>query len=191
MRFPFYRFLLLFALGCSPSPASTSSVPIDFDQLIDEQINALSQHKNTLDKEAEVDGHRSDTSFVPTAEILKAELAIFRELGIVNKPLHKGSYREEGPLDDSRSNLRIQQYVSDSSPLGLLRVYYHGTIGRVRKIEGTIKEANQLYTSERNLTLEFDEDGGKPLLVFYGIRGYQKVALRDTVRFSVQARINW
>ncbi len=191
MRFRYCFYFLLFVFGCSPTPSAINSGPIDFDRLIDEQIGALSQHKNTLEKVAEVGGHPSDSTFVPTAEIWKAELAIFRQLGIVNKPLHGGSYREEGPLDDPRSNLKIQQYVSDSSPLALLRVYYHETIGRVRKIEGTIREANQLYTSERRLTLEFDEENSKPFLIFYGISGYQKVALRDTIRFSVKARINW
>ncbi len=183
--------ILLFAAACSPTLAPVILGPMDFDRLIDEQISELSQHRNTLEKEAEVDGHRSDSTLVPTGEIWKAELTIFRQFGMINKPLHQGSYREDGPLEDPRSNLKIQQYVSVTSPLRLLRIYYQDTIGRVRKIEGTLNETNRLYNNERTLTLEFDEDNGKLHLTFYGIAGYQKIALRDTVRFSVKARINW
>lgn len=192
MKFPGIPYsLLFFAAACSPTPTSLKSGPIDFDRLVDEQISQLSQRKNTLEKEAEVDGHRSDSTLVPTPETWRAELAIFRQLGIVNKPLHQGSYHEEGPLDDSRSNLKIRQYVSESSPLTLLRIYYQEKIERVRKIEGRVTETNQLYSNQRNLTMEFDEEDGKPVLTHYRISGYQKVALRDTVRFSVEARINW
>ncbi len=186
-----FFYFLLFTVACSPTPGSVRLGPIDFDRLIDEQISELSKHRNTLEKEAEVDGHRSDSTLVPTEEIWKGELAIFRQLGMINKPLHQGSYRQEGPLDDPRSNLKIQQYVSASSPLRVLRIFYQESIEQVRRIEGTLNETNQLYHNERKLTLEFDEGNGKAVLTFYGITGRQKVVLRDTVRFSVNARINW
>lgn len=192
MKVSHYGFwLLLFATACYQKPAAKDFGLLDFDHLVDEQISQLSQHRNSLEKEAAVGAHRSDSTLVPTPEIWKTELDIFRRLQLINKPIHQDAYRSEGPLDDPRSNLKIQQYTSDSSPLIVLRIYYHQSIERVRRIEGVLKESNQLYASQRSLTMEFDEVAGRPVLTGYEIDGYQKVALRDTVHFSVLGKIKW
>jgi hypothetical protein len=188
----FYLLGLVFLLACSPvAPKTESSLALNIDQLIETQITHLAQHKNVLEKEADVDGTRSDSTFVPTPEIWKSELEIFRQLNLINKPVHKGAYRQEGPLNDTRSNLKIMQYVSTTSPLVLLKIYYQNDPAIFKKIEGILRESNQLYTNNRSLSLEFDEDNGTPMLITYSVVGFQKVAVRDTVKFYVRGHINW
>lgn len=181
--------LLLIAMACSRSTTTEQYVSINFDQLIDEQIRMLGHHRDTLQKEAIVDKQLSDSIFVPSPEIWKNELDIFRQLQTVNKTIHRGAFRPAGPLDDPRSNLQVQQYTSDTAPLRLLRVYYQESIDHVRRIEAVLGEPTQVYTNRQELSMEFEEEDGKLLLVSYGVTGFQKVALRDTVRFSLYCRI--
>lgn len=183
--------LLLVAVACAPTPASVVQSPLDFDALIDGQINGLSQRMVTLDKVAVVGDVRSDSTLVPTAADWKAELDIFRQLGTLDKAIYQGAYLQEGPLDDPTSNLHIQQYSSATSPLRVLKIYYQDDIQKVRKVEGLLEESTPLYSTQKSLTMVFDEESGKPVLTNYSIVGYQKVALRDTVRFSVESVITW
>lgn len=183
--------VLLLVIACAPTPASVVQGPLDFDALIEGQINVLSQRIVTLDKVATVGEIRSDSTWVPTADDWKAELDIFRQLGTINKSIYQGAYRQEGPLDDPQSNLQIQQYTSITSPLKDLKIYYQVHLQRVRKVVGILEESTPLYSAQKNLTMVFDEENGKPVLTRYSIVGYQKVALRDTVQFSVESVITW
>jgi len=182
---------MLLVAGCTPTPALIEMGPVDVNTLIDDQVNFLSQRKVGLSKEARVDGIFSDSTVMPTMEAWRAELAIFRQLGIVNKAIHQGTYRHEGPLDDPRSNLFIEQYSSTASPLKSLKIFYREDPSRIRKIEGRLSSTTILNTSERILTLEFDEENDKPVLTRYTVIGFQKVVLRDTVRFQLVSTIKW
>jgi hypothetical protein len=190
-RYIHFMSVLLLTVACAPTPAPVVQGPLDFDALIEAQINGLSQRIVTLDKVAVVGEVRSDSTLVPTATDWKAELDIFRQLGTINKTIYQGAYQQEGPLDDPQSNLHIQQYSSATSPLKVLKIYYQVDLQRVRKIEGFLEESTPLYSSQKNLTMVFDEENGKPVLTRYSIVGYQKVALRDTVRFTVESTITW
>lgn len=183
--------VLLLAFACAPTPASVVQSPLDFDVLIDGQINGLSQRKVTLDKVAVVGNVRSDSTLVPTADDWHAELDIFRQLGTLDKAIYQGAYRQEGPLDDPSSNLHIQQYSSATSPLRVLKIYYQDDLQKVRRVEGLLEERTPLYSTQKSLTMVFEEENGKPVLTSYSIVGYQKVALRDTVHFSVESAITW
>jgi hypothetical protein len=183
--------VLLLGVACAPTPASVVTGPLDFDALIEEQINGLSQRMVTLEKVATVGEVLSDSTLVPTVADWKAELGIFRQLGMINKTIYQGTYQQQGPLEDPQSNLHIQQYTSATSPLRVLKVYYQVEPQRVRKVEGFLEESTPLYSTQKKLTLVFDEENGSPVLTRYSIVGYQKVALRDTVRFSVESAIAW
>jgi hypothetical protein len=183
--------VLLLGVACAPTPASVVTGPLDFDALIEEQISGLSQRMVTLEKVATVGEVLSDSTLVPAVADWKAELDIFRQLGIINKTIYQGAYQQQGPLEDPQSNLHIQQYSSATSPLRVLKVYYQVDPPRVRKVEGFLEESTPLYSTQKILTMVFDEENGSPVLTRYSIVGYQKVALRDTVRFSVESAIAW
>lgn len=183
--------ILILVIACAPTPASVVESPLDFDALIDGQINGLSQRMVTLDKVAVVGDVRSDSTLVPTAADWKAELDIFRQLGTMDMAIYSGAYLHEGPLDDPTSNLHIQQYSCATSPLRVLKIYYQDDLQKVRRVEGLLEESTPLYSTQKSLTMVFDEENGKPVLTTYSIVGFQKVALRDTVRFSVESAITW
>lgn len=184
--------LCLLFVGCSETKNSdTSTTLFHIDELIDTQINQLGQGGYTLEKLGAVDSTRSQVVFVPSHDKWKNELDIFRQMGIVNKPIYRHGYQIEGHLKDPKSNLKITQYSSNSSPLSLLRIYYQDHVSKLRRIEAIISESNRLYASKKTLTLEFEEVSGKLLLTHYQVAGFQKVALRDTVTFHTQGTINF
>lgn len=181
---------LSLCLGCVEQRVSDKPVLFSISELIDEQILQLQQEGDSVTKVAEVDGKQSGRRFLPTAESWGAELDIYRQLDLVNKTIYESEFHQAGPLEDPKSNLQIQEFSSETAPLSLLLVYYQESVNRVRKIEGVLKESNPLYTSWKKLTLEFEETGGKASLTSYGIEGFQKVAFRDTVRFSIRVHIS-
>lgn len=187
---PVLTLLFLFASACSHEQKSTQKF-FDFDGLIDEQINKLSQRKRVLDKVASVSGDKSDSTFLPSVEGWESELGIFRQLELINKPTYRNSYQVEGPLEDTKSNLKIRQYVGPSTPMPLVKFYYQNEFTHLKKIEAAVTERNLLFTNSRSLSMEFDEEEGKPALIRYTVNGYQKMILGDTVRFSVLGQIDW
>jgi hypothetical protein len=181
--------LILIVGACAQERTSTKKF-FDFNGLIDEQISQLSQQARVLDKEAQMSTTLSDTAFLPSANAWEAELEMFRQLETLNKPTFQNAYQIEDPVKDTRSNLKIRQYKAQEAPITEVRFYYQDEFSRLKKIDAKITEKNLLFTSHRDLTMEFDEKDGKPLLIRYGMRGYQKMILRDTVRFSVQGEID-
>lgn len=183
---------LLFSLvaACSPEEKATTKF-FDFDGLINEQISQLSQRMRVLDKEARMSTTESDTAFLPSVKGWESELEIFRQLETLNKPTFQSVYRIEDSVKDTRSNLKIRQYAAADVPIPIVRFYYQDEFSRLKRIDAVITEKNPLFTTYRTLTMEFDEDDGKPLLTRYGMKGFQKMILRDTVRFSVQGQIDW
>lgn len=185
------RWTLLFLLAaCSQEQKSTKKF-YDFDGLIDEQISQLSQRMRVLDKVAQMSTTHSDTTFLPTVNGWESELEIFRQLETINKPTFQNAYRITDPVEDSKSNLKIRQYVAFDVPIPVVRFYYQEEFSRLKKIDAEITEKNLLYTTHRALTMEFDEEDGKPLLIRYAMSGFQKMVLRDTVRFTMKGQINW
>lgn len=182
--------LLFFAAACSHEQKSTQKF-FDFDGLIDEQINNLSQRKRVLDKVASVRGDKSDSTFLPTAEGWESELGIFRQLELINKPIFQNAYQVVGPMEDTKSNLKIRQYVGPSTPMPLVKFYYQNEFSRLKKIEAAITERNLLFTNSRSLSMEFEEEQGGPALIRYAMSGYQKMVFGDTIRFSVKGQIDW
>ncbi len=182
--------MLFIGAACSPEQTSTKKF-FDFDGLVDDQVSQLSQRMRVLDKVAQMSNVHSDTTFLPSVNGWESELEIFRQLETFNKPTFQNVYRIEDPVKDSRSNLKIRQYKADEAPITLVRFYYQDEFSRLKKIDAEITETNVLFTTHRILTMEFDEDDGKPQLIRYGMTGFQKMILRDTVRFSVQGQIDW
>lgn len=185
-----WMLLLLLASGCTREQVPTPKF-FDFDGLVDEQINQLSQRMRVLDKVAQMSSTHSDTTFLPSVKGWESELEIFRQLETFNKPTFRQAYKIEDPVKDSKSNLKIRQYLAAEAPISVVRFYYQDEFSRLKKIEAEITEKNILFTTHRSLSMEFDEEDGKPLMTRYGMSGFQKMVLRDTVHFSVLGQIDW
>ena len=70
-----------------------------------------------------------------------------------------------------------------------MKFFYHDDFSQLKRIEATIAENNRLYSNSRDLTMEFEEEDGKPVLNRYSMSGFQKMMFRDTVRFSILGQI--
>ncbi len=185
-----WSFAALLVVACSQENKSNNKY-FDFDGLIDDQISQLSQHMRVLGKIAEMSDGKSDTTFLPSRKGWASELEIFRELEILNRPTYQKVYKVEDSMEDSKSNLKIRQYSSSASPVTFVRFYYQNQFEKLKKIEADIVVKNLFYSSSRSMTMEFDEEDGKPLLIRYRMNGFQKMIFSEPVHFSVMGQIDW
>lgn len=191
MRATFIVSLFILLNSCAPTSQKLDAEELDVDSLLSLQVEVLTSRGVSLTKSANVSSSPGDTTHTLVSTNWREELEVFRGLGAVNQKLYKGTYRVEDPLDDPRSNLRIRRLTNEQAPLRLMEVYYQDEVSRIREIKGILEESNLLYTARRELILHFDKLDGKAALSRYSITGFQKLALRDTVWFSVNGLVNW
>lgn len=161
------------------------------DSLVHGQIRLLAARHATLTKTAALGAQQDTTTFVPADTLAwTKELDLFLELKTLNKPTNVGAYTVTDDVPDTRSNLRIKSIETQQPlPVRYLKVFYHGTPARVRRIEAQFREDNSLYHSGRFLTMEFDELQQQPVLLAYTVTGGQKIFLGDTVAYTVSAKV--
>lgn len=191
MRTPFFVSIFILLSSCAPTSQKTDAQELDVDSLLSFQVELLTSRGVSLTKSAGVSPSGTDTTQTLVSTNWREELEVFRGLGAVNQKLYKGTYRVEDPLDDPQSNLSIRRLTNERAPLRLMEVYYQNEVSRIREIKGILEESNPLYTSRRELIMHFDELDVKAALSRYSITGFQKLALRDTVWFSVNGHVNW
>jgi hypothetical protein len=186
-----FSILLLAAslLACEQANLKYDKPYFDFDSLVNIQIKKISISKDSIRKDAVIDGKQDHSSFVIDSTRLAHEWDVFRQLDVINKPLYKGNYKiTEGK--DTKSNLRVRTYLSKiKSPVPFVRFYFQNEFKNIKKIESNYQEENALYFTERNLMMELDDLSGEPLIKNYAIAGSQKMILSDSVRFSIQGSI--
>jgi hypothetical protein len=186
-----FALLLLVGASCAPSSRKAESPELNIDTLLARQVRMLAEGQVTLTKSADVSSNRTDTTFVPDYSEWQSELEVFSTLGILDERLYQGTYRIEDPVDDPHSNLQIRRYTNHNAPLRMVQISYQGELIRMRQIMGIVEENNPLYAARRELTLRFDDIHGTPALASYRIHGFQKAALRDTVRYTIEGTVNW
>ncbi|MEJ0057356.1 MAG: hypothetical protein WDN75_17890 [Bacteroidota bacterium] len=108
-----YLSVLLVACSTEQKPAPKF---FDFEGLISEQVSQLNQLKRALIKTAVVKGQESDSTYLPSAKGWEAELEVFRQMEMLNKPNYRSEYKIVDPVKDIRSNLKIREYISLNAP---------------------------------------------------------------------------
>ena len=159
--------------------------------LLDKQYELLKINTVSLTKEAIIDLDTAVTSFVPDTTQWKNELGIFRRLDI-NKPKWRGQY-VISEAEDQFSNLTIRTYTTNNAEAEVkyLKLYYLANIADLRRIEASWQENNPVYTSERYLTLYFEDISNKIVLSAYEVRGSQKMMLQKKVPFSIKSMLDY
>jgi hypothetical protein len=187
--------LVLVATGlcfasCNQKQRRENLYPID--SLLNEQVNLFQKQKVTLSKEASLKESEDKKNYLPKDRAAWAkELDIFFQLAAINKPGNKSHYIVDNELYDPGSNLTVKALTTkEDLPVRSLKVFYNGDPLQPRKIEAIFQEGNVLYSTTRNLLLEFQQIDNKNMLTSYSIDGVQKMVLSDSVRFVVRARIN-
>jgi hypothetical protein len=165
----------------------------NIDSLISEQSRLLAEAKAKLHKDAFVVSGNDSLEYVPKDSLAwNRELDIFRQLDAMNKPVNRANYLVDDNLYDPGSNLTVKAFTAlQELPVRSLRIFYDTDITKPRKIEAIYDETNALYSSTKNLLLEFQQVNNKNLLTSYSIDGGQKMILSDSVTFSVRGKIHF
>lgn len=165
-----------------------------FDSLITEQVKFLSHAKTKLIKKASLEG-RADSTIrdSPDSAGWSKELGVFLQLDVINKAIYRDKYVVHDGRDPM-SNLLIRYFdareeSAEGLPVPRLRIYYHGNLNNIKRIEGTYREENSLYASSQFLSLDLQDMHNKTVLTSYSIKGDQKMILADSLEFSIDARI--
>ncbi len=161
------------------------------DSLLFEQITLLADSEAILRKHGEMNSVEHDSTYTPIDSAGWAkELDIFAEIGIINKPINRGSYTVTDGQPDDSSNLTIREYTANKPlPLRYLKTYYHEHPSRLRKIEAFYVHENVLLKSRRKMVLEFTDVYQKNVLSAYAIEGAQKMLAGDSVHFVITASV--
>jgi hypothetical protein len=173
------------------------------DSLIEHQVVHLRTTKASLKKTARLGSKTDEKIFEPQKHATDTvpwlhELAVFRELDIINKPINEDAYKIDNGLTDVRSNLKLKVFTAkhpDSTrsgeilPVRYLRIYYHNTVENIRRIEAEMDVSTSLYGSARHLQMEFQDINDAVVLTSYSVSGGQKMYLGDSVQYKVQGSI--
>jgi hypothetical protein len=189
------RFWIVVALSsvavfsCSKQPDTV--MLLNIDSLLDEQVSRLAEARARLEKHATFGSVTDDSTYTPPdATAWDSELAVFRQLHVINKPINRKNYLVDDGLFDVHSNLTVKALSAlENLPVRYIRIFYHDSIKKPRKIEALYRDENQLSKSGRLITLEFQQINNHTLLTAYSISGGQKIIFGDTVVFDVKAKI--
>jgi hypothetical protein len=183
--------LIILCSSCSNNQKAKGGKYFAIDSLVKEQVKYLSAVKATITKETLLNNKTDTAVFTPPDTMLwSKELDAFLQLKDMNKPIHHGAYTVEDNLLDTQSNLKVKLFKgTNEQNVKWLKLYYHDSISKLKKIEARFDEENPLYESERLLTMEFQEFNNKTLLTSYAIIGGQKMFMADTVEFSIKGKI--
>ncbi|HZX73682.1 MAG TPA: hypothetical protein VFE57_04625 [Cyclobacteriaceae bacterium] len=188
-RLFFFFITTILFIGCE-SETSSKKAYLDIDSLISTQVKNLTEAKAHVLKTASLGNVEDQSEFNPDSLGWTTELDIFRQLDIINKPTNKDSYEIIDGQKDVNSNLTIRAYKAKSElPVRNLKLYYFNDLKNLKKLEAVFAEKNVLYSTERSLSLDFDEIAGKNTLASYSIEGIQKMIISDTVHFTVKCTV--
>jgi hypothetical protein len=191
-------FVFAVIAGCFVSCEKRNIVTVNYfpvDSLIKAQVVHLDTSNAKLTKFGFFDDKNDTASYMPPDSLAWAnELSALDQLSAINKPIYSGNYIIENGLKDTRSNLTILQYTAKPDQelaVPYLRIFYHGNLSNIRKIEGAYDETNALYKSKQIISIEMQNLYNKNVVTSYTIEGGQKMVLADTTYFSVNTRINF
>ncbi len=163
----------------------------NIDSLITSQLDILNSIKPSITKVATIDSTQDQSTFTPDSTLWANELAVYRHLDVINKPIYVDAYNVSDE-QDSNSNLKVRAFTAIKDvPLKSLRIYYQDTPDKVKRIEASLNEQNSLYYSSRKFSIELDDLNNQMALIRFSVEGTQKMILRDSVNFSISTKVNY
>ena len=187
-----YFLILLFAgMACQNRRQLRTGIHFNADSLIDRQIESLAARKLTLTKQLEGESQSTTAQqiLVPRVEWQK-ELEPFRAINLINKPPYRDSYHVS-VSPDSKSNLTIKSWTAKrEAPVRALRIYYLISTNRIKRIEAELVERNPLFSSSRELQLEFSNLVEPWLLDTYQVSISQEFIWDGPDNFKLKASVS-
>ncbi|TRX61361.1 hypothetical protein FNH22_04710 [Fulvivirga sp. M361] len=173
------------------SNSNTTSRYYKVDSLISAQQVALYTNNAALEKKAYIGADSAVVTFTPDSVQWQDELNILKKADISN-PTLDGIYVSE-ITDDPNSNLTVRTTSTDKvdAEVKFFKLYYLERVGELRKFEAMWEEKNPLNSSQKIVTLFFEDIHDQVLLKSYKIKGTQKMILQDTVKFEITGTIKY
>lgn len=185
----FVGFLLLSLCSCNEKKPLQSSY-FNIDSLISTQTQQLAMKAASVSKTVAINDLEETLVMKPDSASWAHELGIFKQLEMLNKPIHAAVYGVTDGVKDSHSNLKLRIYhATQQVSIKEFKFYYQDRFEKLRRIEAASEESNALYLTERKFVLTFDNQPEGLALRHYAVSGFQKMILGDTVRFSLSAEI--
>jgi hypothetical protein len=191
MRRLSFAFFIISATAFWGCEKNTDNQTGFFDSLLVANKNFLVKSHAVLTKYALISGKQDTIYLKPDSVTWNNELDIFSQLDVFQKPAYRDAYVVEDRLKDSQSNLSVRQYKATRPvPVPLLRFYYYNQFRQLKKIEARYENVNSLYSTNRQLVMEFDQRAGKIVLTGYSLNGVQRMILSDSLNFSVRGEVS-
>lgn len=186
MKNYFLLFLIFISYACVPTSATNDADKKYFDlvQFTDNLVKELTIKKPKVDKKIFLGGEADNI----TSDTLnwEKELALFKEADI-NSPSLRDSYEiEEDKLKHTLT------YTAKESKLKVkeIRLAFdeqsQANKVSIKQVKIFFSEDNQLYEIQRDLAMELKNNE----LFTYSIKGFQKVILKDSLIYEINAMIN-
>jgi len=185
--------LLLFCwlmTACSEgtNPAQQRQTPyFDLATLVERQIARLDSLNPEVAVTARIGEQTQTQTFLKDSAGWAETLELFAEADL-NKPVLIDQYLvQDSVLNDSATKMRVYRAKRPQKvDIQYLKVTYQDSLAEVRSVEALFREENPLYTTQRQMTLEFDE---AELLQTYRTLGKQKMIFRDSVLYQTEGKL--
>ena len=171
--------------ACVPTSANKDADKKYFDVagLIHQQISELSKGKPKIEKKTSLSG-KQDQIKTDTLDWNK-ELALFKEADI-NSPALRDSYE----ISEDKANKTIT-YAAKEEKLKVkeIKLQYNEnsqiTNLNISQLKIIFSEDNHLYEIQRVMEISLKDN----LLNTYSIKGFQKVALKDSLVYQIEGKV--
>ena len=139
-------------------------------------------------KVSSIDSDNFTTSLEAKSVDWKNEFEPFRAISVINKPVYADAYNIK-ISPDKKSNLLVKEWVAKGeTSIQSLKIYFLNS-SRVKRLEATFKQTNFVFTSRKNMILEFTVLGTKPLPERYEISGHQKFFWEEPQDYKLACEI--
>ena len=183
-------FVALTLFSCRKQLPVLPVLQINVDSLLDYHIRNLRSGDYSLEKVSRVGNHKATTSTHSKEINWSNELEAFRLISLINKPIYSDRYEvREAP--DEKSNLTIKSWTAkEPLPITSLKVFFLKQPYQIKRMEAVIEQSNFVFSSSKELSLDFHVLGTRPTPGGYKISGQQKFFWEAPQYYSLEAIVH-
>ncbi len=175
--------LALVIVSCSLSEQKGNDLMakkyFDLDSLVESQIKQLESLNPTVNKSITIGGKQEKKEF--QSMDWEKELSVFINSDI-NKPKLLDLYKIEGPTTGKETLLSYEFIKKGMTGVQKMLITKDKNTRQVQSVEIESLERNVIFSSHKNIDLIFKDNQ----LTSYSMKGFDKVAMRDTMWYDVE-----
>jgi hypothetical protein len=181
--------LVLFLAECHQRTIQDSREVFNLENFIDNQVSLLSEDGLELIKQVIINDSLESLRLIPDSLAWEKELSIFKTADI-HKPGLRDFYTKT--ITDTNGS-EVEEYTlkdTAKSETLFLKIKRDRNSDLIQSIEAAQQANNPIYRSRRHLYLQFEhKDHDKIRLDSFGVRGFQKMILEDTLSYFTAGKI--